>query len=170
MKYSHWQALMGLMLALGLLFPVVGRAKEIVGWTENVYLYPGHFELKAKVDTGAETSSVNCECHSFFERGGASWVRFSIVSSQGALMTLERKIVRIAKIKRHYGGVQERPVVKLGVCLGSVFREVEVNIVDRSGLEYPMLIGRKFLGDKFLVDTKEQFINPPHCDELLNNG
>lgn len=170
MKLRHRHPWLVLLVFVGSMLPIVGSSKEIVGWTENVYLYPGHVVVKAKVDTGADTSSVSCECHSFFERDGASWVRFSVVSSEGQLLTLERKILRIAKIKRHFGGVQERPVVKLGVCLGSVFREVEVNIVDRSGLEYPMLIGRKFLGDKFLVDAKEQFINPPHCDEMLNNG
>jgi len=169
MKSWHRQALTVSMLALVSLFPVAGSSKEIVGWAENVYLFPGHIALKAKVDTGAEISSVNCECHSFFKRDGAPWVRFSIRTNEGEPLTLERKIVRTVKIKRHYGEVQERPVVKLGICLGGVYREAEVNIVDRSGLEYPMLIGRNFMGDKFLVDAKKQYINPPHCEELLSN-
>jgi hypothetical protein len=84
-------------------------------------------------------------------------------------VTLEREIVRTVKIKRHYQKVQERPVVKLGICLGGVYRVTEVNIVDRSGLEFPMLVGRNFMDDKFLVDTKAQYINPPHCEEMLKN-
>lgn len=169
MNSWHTQVLIVLVLALGTLFPAVSSPKEIVGWAEKVYLIPGHIELKAKVDTGAETSSAYCECHSFFKRDGASWVRFSIRTSEGEPLTLEREIVRTAKIKRHYGEVQERPVVKLGICLGGVFRVTEVNIVDRSGLEFPMLIGRNFMGDKFLVDAKAQYINPPHCEEMLKN-
>jgi len=169
MKSWHRQMQVVLVLILTALFPAVGSPKEIVGWSEHVYLFPGHIELKAKVDTGAESSSVNCECHSFFKRDGASWVRFSILTSEGDPVTLEREIVRTVKIKRHYQKIQERPVVKLGICLGGVYRVTEVNIVDRSGLEFPMLVGRNFMDDKFLVDTKAQYINPPHCEEMLKN-
>lgn len=158
-----------LVMALVMVLPIAVSAKEVVGWAEHVVLFPGQFELKAKIDTGAETSSVNCECHSFFKKNDEDWVRFSIITAEGNSISLERKIIRMAKIKRHYGGMQERPVVMLGVCLGGVYRVNEVNIVDRKGLEYPMLIGRNFMQDKFLVDTKERYLNPPHCEELLNN-
>lgn len=139
-------------------------AKEVVGWTEKAVLYPGGLEIRAKVDTGAETSSLNCECRNFFEKDGEQWVRFSVTNYQGERVWLERKIHRTAEIKRHFGGIQERPVVKLGICLGSVYRETEVNVIDRSGLKYPLLIGRQFLEEEFLVDSSAQFINPPRCD------
>ena len=144
--------------------PATAFAKEVVGWAEKAVLYPGKLEVRAKIDTGAETSSLNCECTNFFEKDGERWVRFSVTNYQGERIFLERKVHRIATIKRHYGEVQERPVVMLGICLGGVYRETEVNVVDRSGLKYPMLVGRQFLEDKFLVDSSEQFINPPHCD------
>lgn len=169
MIFRNVRALPGLVLALGMLFPVAGSAKEIVGWIENVQLLPGHFELKAKIDTGAKISSVSCECHNYFERDGARWVRFSIITREGETFTLEREIIRTARVKRHYGDVQERPVVKLGICLGGIYREDEVNIIDRSGLKYPMLIGRNFMGEHYLVDPSAQYLNPPHCEELLNN-
>jgi len=140
------------------------QAKEIVGWTEKAVIYPGGLKLRAKIDTGAKTSSLNCECTNFFEKDGEPWVRFSVIDYEGEQIWLERKIERIVKIKRHFGGMQERPVVMLGICLGSVYRETEVNIIDRSGLKYPMLIGRKFLEGKFLVDSGTQFVNPPQCD------
>jgi hypothetical protein len=139
-------------------------AKEIVGWTEKAIIHPSGLELRAKIDTGAKTSSLNCECTNFFEKNGEQWVRFSVIDYEGEQVWLERKIHRISKIKRHFGGMQERPVVMLGVCLGGVYRETEVNIIDRSGLKYPMLIGRQFLEGKFLVDSGAQFINPPRCD------
>lgn len=155
----------------GMLLPLAGstKEKEVIGWIENIMLLPGHFEMQAKVDTGAETSSVSCECHNYFERDGARWVRFSIITREGDTFALEREIVRTAKVKRHFGGVQERPVVMLGICLGGVYREAEVNIIDRSGLKYPMLIGRNFMSADYLIDPTAKFINPPHCEELLNN-
>jgi hypothetical protein len=153
-----------LLLLLLAAVPAAGLAKEIVGWTEKAVIYPGGLEIRAKVDTGAQTSSLNCECTNFIEKDGEQWVRFSVINYQGERIFLERRVKRMAKIKRHFGGVQERPVITLGICLGGVYRETEVNVIDRSGLEYPMLIGRKFLEDKFLVDSSAQFINPPHCD------
>lgn len=70
---------------------------------------------------------------------------------------------RIARIRRHGGRVEERDVVMLGVCLGSVQRTVEVNVVDRSGFDYPVLIGRSFLAGIFVVDPGERFLLTPDC-------
>ncbi|MDH3527549.1 MAG: RimK/LysX family protein [Gammaproteobacteria bacterium] len=157
-----------LMLLLIISVPGVGHAKQVVGWTENAVIYPGGLELRAKIDTGAMASSLNCECRNLFEKDGEQWVRFSVINYQGEQMWLERKIHRMANIKRHFGGIQERPVIILGVCLGNVYRETEVNVIDRSGLDYQMLIGRKFLEGEFLVDSSAQFINPPQCDVRIN--
>lgn len=153
-----------LLLFLLVAVPWTASAKEVVGWVEKAVIYPGGLEIRAKVDTGAKTSSLNCECRNFFEVEGEQWVRFSVTNYQGERVWLERKVHRVAKIKRHFGGVQERPVVILGICLGGVHRETEVNVIDRSGLEYPLLIGRQFLEEKFLVDSSARFVNPPHCD------
>lgn len=153
-----------LLLVVLMVSPFEIHSKEVVGWTENAVIYPGGMEIRAKIDTGAKTSSINCECHDFYEKDGEQWVRFSVTNYKDEQIWLDKKVHRTVKIKRHFGKSQERPVVLLGVCLGGVHREVEVNIIDRSGLKYPMLIGRTFLKNKFLVDSGAQFINPPHCD------
>jgi len=153
-----------LLLLILVSVPVIGMAKDVVGWTEKAVIHPGGLEVRAKVDTGAKTSSLNCECREFFNKNGEQWLRFSVINYEGEKIWLEKKVLRMVTIKRHFGGVQERPVIRLGVCLGGVYRDTEVNVIDRSGLKYQMLIGRKFLDDKFLVDSSAQFINPPHCD------
>lgn len=71
--------------------------------------------------------------------------------------------MRIAKIKRHFGRSQKRPVVQMGVCLGDVYQETEVNLVDRTGYNYQMLIGRRFLNDRFIVDPDLHFTLKPAC-------
>lgn len=155
-------------LIVNLMFLPTVFAKEVVGWAEKAVIYSRGLEIRAKVDTDAKTSSLNCECRNFFEKDGEQWPRFSVINYQGERIWLERKVHRMATIKRHFGGVQERLVVMLGICLGGEYRETEVNVIDRSGLKYPMLIGRKFLEEKFLVDSSAQFLNPPHCDVKLN--
>jgi hypothetical protein len=152
-------------LLLGLTLSTGSSAKETVGWVERVRISPGKLILKAKIDTGAKTSSLNCECKNVIKRDGEDWLRFSVMNDKGKRVWLERKVVRISKVKRHFGDVQERPVIKLGICLGNTFRETEVNVVDRSGLNYQMLIGRAFLAEHFTVDPGETYISKPSCAE-----
>ena len=153
-----------LLLCLVIAVTVPVSAREVVGWAEVAVIHPGNLSIRAKIDTGAKTSSLNCKCHDIYEKDGEQWLRFSVDSHDGTPLWLDRKVHRFAKIKRHFGGVQERPVIMLGICLGGVYRETEVNVIDRSGLDFPLLIGRQFLGEKFLVDAGAQYINPPHCD------
>jgi len=157
-----------LLLMFCLLLVDTARAREIVGWVETAVVYPGNIEVKAKVDTGAKTSSLDCECIKPFKRDGKDWLSFSVKNHQGDVVQLEKPVVRIAKIRRHFGKDQKRYVVMLGICLGSVYREAEVTLVDRSGFNYSLLIGRNFMQDDFLVDPSATFRNKPMCMEAPN--
>ncbi|WP_126455069.1 ATP-dependent zinc protease [Sulfuriflexus mobilis] len=140
-------------------------AKEVLGWVENARIYPGGIELKAKLDTGAKTTSLGCECFNFIERNGKKWIRFTIKDGIGTALTLERKIERMGTIKRHFGESQKRPVIKLGICLSGTYRQTEVNLVDRKGMNYQLLIGRSFLEQHFIIDPAKTFTKKPLCSE-----
>ena len=73
-------------------------------------------------------------------------------------------MLRVAKVKRHAGKAQERPVVRLGICVGDVLKEVEVNLVDRSRFEYRLLVGRSYLANDFLIDPGARYKTSPTCD------
>lgn len=138
-------------------------AKEVVGWVENVKVYPGGIIVKAKIDSGAKTSSLDCECITPIKKDGQDWLSFSVENHKGEIVRLEKPVTRIARIKRHFGQEQERYVVKLGICLGSIYREEEVTLVDRSGFNYALLVGRNFLGEDFLIDPSVTFSKEPKC-------
>lgn len=142
----------------------VEDAGPIAGYVESVRVYPGGLELAGKLDTGAEHSSLDAEKLHRFERDGVQWVRFSVVSGKGRTIDFERKLLRVARIRRHDGGVQVRDVVRLGLCIGSVYKEVEVNLVDRSGFSYQLLVGRSFLGGNLLVDAGRTYLLSPRCE------
>lgn len=143
-----------------------GTAKEVVGWVENVKVYPGGVTVKAKVDTGAKTSSLDCECITPFTKDGEDWLSFTVKNHKGEIIRLEKPVTRVARIKRHFSETQVRYVVELGLCLGSVYREEEVTLVDRSGFNYALLVGRNFLGEDFVVDPAVTFSNAPSCKEV----
>ena len=150
-----------LIALLSLTAPVY--AKQTVGLVESVRIDPSGLVVDAKVDTGADNSSIHASNVVRFKRRGESWVRFQVVNSEGKSETLERELVRVAKIKSPTGKSQKRPVVMLGVCLGNTYREVQVTLVDRSRFSYRMIIGRSFLVDDFLVDPSKKYTVRPVC-------
>lgn len=149
-----------------LLFAVhPATAKDVVGWLEkaNVYFNGDIIVMTAKIDSGAKTSSINGKDYELFFKNGRQWVRFRITNYKNNELFIEKPTVRTTKIKRHFGKFQERPVIMIGLCLGNVYRETEVNLVDRSGLNYQLLIGRKFLAGHFLIDSGAKFITGSDC-------
>ena len=144
-------------------------AKEVVGWVENAKVYPGGIQIKSKIDTGAKTSSLNCQCITPKKRNGEDWVSFSVKNYKGEITMFEKPVLRVAKIRRFFGKSQERYVVKLGICLGTIYREEEVTLVDRSGFNYQMLIGRNFTRNDFLVDPGKTFTTNPSCKKAPGN-
>jgi hypothetical protein len=146
-------------------FPTSAMDKKIVGWVERVRLQPANILLEAKLDTGAEYSSLDATNITDFSRNGEKWVRFDLNDHHGKTVTLESKLIRQAPIKRHYGKKQRRPVIRLGVCVGPICQETEVNLVDRTGFIYPMLIGRKFMEGRLVIDPAVKHTVEPSCGE-----
>jgi hypothetical protein len=120
-------------------------------------------EVRAKLDTGAEISSLHCLCSSTFQKDGKEWVRFTLEDWQKNKVQMEREVVRRAVIKRHFGASQERLVISMPICIGNVLKEREVSVVDRGGFEYSLLIGRNFMAGDLLVDSGEQYLLKPSC-------
>jgi hypothetical protein len=145
-------------------------ARDVAGWVEKVRIHPGGIEVKAKLDTGAKTSSLHCTCIRTIERNGEQWVSFAVTNYNDETIHMERRLERIATIRRHFGESQERYVVRVGLCVGDTYKETEVTLVDRTGFNYQMLIGRSFLTGDLLVDPQETFILPPRCNVGGSSG
>ena len=147
--------------------PATGIAAEklTVGWIERVALASDGVVIAAKLDTGADTSSLHATGIRAFARDGADWVAFEVVGQNGVKVGFERQVVRVARVRRASGGVQKRPTILMGVCLGKVYRVTEVNLTDRTGFNYEMLLGRSFLADHFAVDSALTYSVEPACPE-----
>lgn len=162
MKYPH-ALLIGLLGALVLALPAAAGEKKVVGWIEKVRIYPGNFLVHAKLDSGAEYSSLDAANLTQFERNGKPWVRFDLTEREGQKITIERPLLRWAPIKRHNQEPQRRPVIKLGVCLGNIYQETEVNLINRQNYQYRMLVGRKFMEGAVIIDPAAKYTLEPEC-------
>ena len=140
-----------------------GKEKQIVGWVEHVTILPENLKIKAKLDTGARNSSLNAINMAEFKRDEDTYVRFDLTNWKGRTETIEAKVIRIAKIKKHNSAPQLRPVIRIGICLKKIYKEVEVNLVNRSNFKYQMLIGRSFLKGDFVIDSSRTYTVKTDC-------
>lgn len=140
-------------------------ARTIHGWVERIEILPEGISLKAKMDTGATTSSLNALNMQTFRRDGKRWIAFDINDPENADNTvrMERPITRHVRIVRHGGELQRRPVVAIGLCIGPHYREEEMTLIDRTQLNYQALVGRNHMRGIILVDSAETFLQKPRC-------
>lgn len=154
-----------ILAVLTILQPGSVFSKELVtiGWLEKVSLQPSGFVMRAKIDTGADNSSVDAADWSRFQRDGKDWIRFTVRNNDGDSQSLEAPLVRFAQIKRKGADPLTRPVVNLTICLAHHQYTVPINLADRGSFQYRMLIGRSALSEKFLVDSGAKWSTPPNC-------
>ncbi len=135
--------------------PVGADPVRIYGWREDVLINGVQEKLKAKLDTGALTSSIHAEEKELFERDGKKWVRF-IVTDPGVKKPvrtrIEAPLVRIAHIKEPGGETTSREVVRLSFLIGDRKMRGEFTLNNRSNMLAPVLIGRNTIKDLGWVD------------------
>jgi len=98
-----------LLLAAPVAMPALAAELSVVGWVERVVINPGSLSLRAKLDTGAKTSSLNAADMTFVTRDGRRWVRFQITNGNGHIVKFERPVVRQAKLRRTGADSETRP-------------------------------------------------------------
>ncbi|MDX1456018.1 MAG: RimK/LysX family protein [Marinobacter sp.] len=134
--------------------------KLVVGERERFYLEGPGFVYVARIDSGAETSSLDARNIRRFERDGQNWVRFDIPepNSNGQYRTLEREIVRNVRIiQSNIEEYERRPVVELQFAIGNHRQKAEFTLTDREHLSHNVLIGRNVLRDVMLIDVGKEF-------------
>ena len=156
-----------------LALPVMAAEPTLYGRYEYIKVAEIGETFKAKMDTGALTASLSAKDIELFKRDGDDWVRFRLATKDASDKVYEHKVSRISKIKSRAESDDEdetadpakRPVVDLELCLGSVKRTVEVNLVDRSHFNYPLLIGAKALRefDAAINPARRYTADKPEC-------
>jgi hypothetical protein len=136
----------------------------VAGWLERALVSPARVPMEAKLDSGARTSSLHASSVRRYERDGEDWVSFQITGMDGRTVRLRRRLLRMATVRSALGVDEGRPVVALGICVGRVHRVTEVSLVDRSELNVPLLIGRRFLRGRLLVDLSRRHLLEPDCE------
>ena len=162
-QVSHVKAL-SLVLSLSV-FAVNAMADTspiVTGWVEKVAIPEYNLTLKAKVDSGADSSSLHAVSIHRFTKNNQAWVQFRTQDG----IAIQKPVLRIVHIKTKTKGTQAREVVELPICLAGQLTTVPVNLVDRGHFSYPMLIGRSAMEGKFLINPHQKFLTEPKCGSV----
>jgi hypothetical protein len=118
----------------------------------------GLYGIEVKTDTGAYTSSLHCHKIIPFIKNDEKWVNCSFLDPEHPKYHEKEfsfKIHKIRKVKSSNGAVEERISIKTKITLFKKKIPVELTLTERANMKYPVLLGRKFLSKRFLVDTAQ---------------
>ena len=153
MKSGFSLALLAALIAAFL--PVQGEShKQVVGATEVIFIKDANLSFKARVDTGAKTSSIHAEGIEVDLSGdprGKS-ISFFVVTKEGQSRKIESRVNSVVKVKTSEQS-EHRYVVPLVMKWNSSIKTVLVTLNDRSSMEYRLLLGRNWLQGDFIVDV-----------------
>lgn len=139
----------------------------IIGWREWLAIpdldVPA---IKAKIDTGAATSSLHAFDLERYRRSGVDYVYFNIhplQRSHDSVRSVEAEVLDERRVRSSNGQVEERPVIRMKVKLLTRIWKIDVTLSNRDEMGFRMLLGRRALRGRFLVDPGRSFLaGTPH--------
>lgn len=145
--------------------PMINGRLQVVGLHENIDLLDlGLSGVHAKVDTGAYRSSIHAENIKEIKRGGKTYLQFDIPEIESRKLTgkslhCESESYGVSVVRKAHSVYERRYIIKTRVRIrGRVFL-TSFTLTNRGSMRYPVLIGRRVLSSRFLVNpslsTKE---------------
>jgi len=133
--------------------------KKIVGRKERISILDLElFDLDAKVDTGADSNALHCDNIDLSEEGYVSFSLLDEVHTAYHGKRIRLPLYKLKRVKSSNGETQQRPTIQVSVdFFGKKYKTV-ISLTNRADMRYPMLIGRRFLSNKFLVDVSQEYI------------
>jgi hypothetical protein len=116
------------------------------------------YDIDTKIDTGAYTSAIHCHGIKLIDKEGKQRVRFNLLDPSRPSYNNKKFTLLVygrRKIKNSFGQVEERYIIKTKILLFGELFDIELSLTDRSKMEYPVLLGRKVLRDRFLVNVAQ---------------
>lgn len=118
-------------------------------------------KVQAKIDTGAYTSAIHCsKIHIEKAKDGTDLLVYTISGKRLGEGMRAKKFktaeFKLKRIKSSNGQVQERYVVKTKIKIFNKIYNTEFSLSDRSHMKNPILLGRKLLSGRFVVDVTEE--------------
>ena len=141
---------------------MANNTSKIVVGSEEWCAFPnlGVPAIKARVDSGAKTSSLHAFNIQVFKKEGVPWVSFEVhplQQNRKVVVRCEGLIVDRRMVKSSSGVSEKRYVIRTPLSIGEHTWEVELTLANRDSMGYRMLLGREAMGGRMLVDPSASF-------------
>jgi len=142
------------------------RQKRVVGWKEHAALPDLKVkDVIAKMDTGANLASIDASEIKYSTKGGIKHVNFKVMKRNNTVRKTSAPLAGFKRIKSSNGDVERRPYIKTTLLVDGISKKIELTLTDRGPMDYTMLIGRKALGRRWVVNPSVSFLTKPNRDK-----
>lgn len=135
---------------------ILGR-REYVSFPEF-----GLTNIESKIDTGAYTCSIHCRYISLGLHNDKEMLTVKFLNNK--LYYFENFTKK--RIRNSFGEMEERFIIKTLIIIGRKKIRTSISLSDRGSMRYPVLIGRKLLKGKFIVDVNQIYTNGIRLNKL----
>jgi len=130
------------------------------------------FSIEAKIDTGAYTSAIHCKDIQLKYDNGKQVLCFKLLDNshpEYSEQIHEFPEFYRKKIKNSFGEMEERYIIKTRIKIGRKNILTTLSLSDRENMRYPVLIGRRLLKGKFVVDVNKIHVNGQKIKKSIND-
>ena len=136
------------------------KVRKTIGLTEFISIpEAGISNLPCKIDTGADSCAIHCERARIREIDGVEHLVFKLLDKKHPLYSdqeLSIKDFKEMRVKSSFGDYEFRYQVRLNFKLFNKMYNAPFNLSNRISMKYPVLLGRKFLANNFIVDVSKR--------------
>lgn len=128
--------------------------------------------IRARIDSGAKTSSIHAVNIKEFYKAGERWVSYEVHPLRkhtDIAVQCESKVVDYRMIKSSTGVSQPRYVIKTQIEMGGKQWMIEMTLANRRSMGYQMLLGREAMVDKVLINPAEGFCLTVYSKKEIRN-
>ncbi|MGK7388995.1 MAG: ATP-dependent zinc protease family protein [Candidatus Cyclobacteriaceae bacterium M2_1C_046] len=133
------------------------KQKLVIGRTDKIDLPELQLiDIDAKIDTGANTSAIHYHYAEVVKKEGKEFLHFSLLDPDHPNFNDKEFFVEHFKqrlIKNSFGDSELRYIIKTEIVIFGQTWETEFSLSNRGNLKFPILLGRKLLKKRFLVDV-----------------
>ncbi len=115
--------------------------------------------IKARIDSGAKTSSLHALNIITFRRKNEKWVSYDVYPIQGNISVCihcESKVIDVRSVKSSTGIAEKRFIINTSLTLGGKTWDIEVTLANRDSMGFRMLLGREAMVERMVIDPSQE--------------
>lgn len=147
----------------------MAKHKVIIGRNEEIDIVGKALSIPAKIDTGAFRSAIHCSSTKVVTKKGKPVLKFVLFGHPVRRVAIPMEATEFSKVPvmSSNGTTEDRYEVSLKIKIGPKIFFTSFSLADRSGNVFPVLIGRKALKNRFVVDVSTMSVDRRKLRESL---